>query len=346
MNKKQRMVWLLLPCLWGLLTPNLIASAQAESEAQTAQEQIIDSAVTAETPDAASPPQEPPSISADSDGAIDESSKAPAAQPDSGNEDGAMESETALSVDETATQRSEADETEQVPYTRPEPKIISTRLPASTAVVVTFCSPVRFDSKQKDPFPVTAVLSHPITDRSGNVIAPMRSLANLQIQPKRRMVEMQVSSLIVDGRLVPLQTTPLAIPVLSRAHPDSQNAFFDSNSVPTEGVALNVVNNLQGWISDQGLISNGVSDLLGVGLSVASGVTSAFHSPQGKKISELPSGVSLIFALDTPITISSVRIDPSASAPQSRTGPCQRGTNSEYDDYSDGGSSFDSAGSY
>ncbi|PZD75181.1 hypothetical protein C1752_00339 [Acaryochloris thomasi RCC1774] len=299
------------------------------------------------------PPQALDAIPADADdsASIDGNSEAPAdeAKSISGNEDHSMstEPETASPYNDAATTPAETDETELISNDRPrpEPKIISTRLPVSTAVVVTFCSPVRFDSKQKEPFPVTAVLSHPITDRAGTVVAPMRSLANLQIQPKRRMVKMQVSSLIVNGRLVPIQTSPLAIPVLSRAHPDSQNSFFDSSSVPTEGAALNVVNNLQGWVSDQGLISGGVSDLLGVGLSVASGITSAFHSPQGKKISELPSGVSLIFALDTPVMLSSVRVDSSYPVPQSGTDPCQA-LSGEDDDGFSGSSSFDSDESY
>ncbi|MEO0374298.1 MAG: hypothetical protein AAF329_06620 [Cyanobacteria bacterium P01_A01_bin.17] len=356
MNKKQRMAWLFLPCFWGLLTlsntalaqAESTASAQVESEVQAARARIMNSAAVSESPETVSPPQALDAIPADADdsASTDGNSEAQAAEaePISGNEGNSVstEPETASPYEDAATTPAETDEAELIFNDRPEPKIISTRLPVSTAVVVTFCSPVRFDSKQKEPFPVTAVLSHPITDRAGTVVAPMRSLVNLQIQPKRRMVKMQVSSLIVDGRLVPIQTTQLAIPVLSRAHPDSQNSFFDSSGVPTEGVALNVVNNLQGWVSDQGLISGGVSDLLGVGLSVASGVTSAFHSPQGKKVSELPSGVSLIFALDTPITLSGVRIDPSYSAPQSGTDPCQAFSDRDNDDFSGASSSFGS----
>jgi hypothetical protein len=357
MNMKQRMAWLFLPCFLGLLPLSNAASAQIEADVQNAQERTSNETSASDASDKAASLQDE-SVSENGDNSTptdeaeptsetgDNSTPTDEAEPTSENGDNSTPVDgtesTAPESAETATPR----EAVLTPNNRVEPETISTNLPVSTAVVVTFCSPVRFDSKQKQAFPATAVLSHPISDQSGTVVAPIRSLANLQIQPKRGMVEMQVSSLIVDGRLVPIQTGPLAIPVLSRTHPDAQNTFFDSSSVPTEGAALNVVNNLQSWISTQGLISDGVSDLLGVGLSVASGITSAFHSPQGKKVSELPPGVSLIFALDTPVRLPAVHVDPSYALEQAGTNPCQQGTDGSSDDYSGASSSFDSDESY
>lgn len=293
MNINTRTAWFVIPYLLGLLTFNGGALAQSTTETQNVPDQTTDqpSEAQSQAPSTTVEESNTPTAEESSSTAETESATDPAS---SETEDAALEPTQEEAEQPTASEN------------RPElnqPNKISTSLPASTAVVVKVCQPIRFDSKQKQPFPVAAVLAHPISDQSGNIIAPIRSLANLQIHPKRSMVEMQVNSVIVDGRLVPLQTTPVSIPVLSRAHPDSQNAFFDSG-VPTEGIALNVVNNLQGWISDQGLISNGVSDILGVGLSVASGITSATNSPRNDKISELPQRVSMIFALAAPVSMS------------------------------------------
>lgn len=205
-----------------------------------------------------------------------------------------------------------------VPSTQPSPqpslatpsftrgqRISKISIPKSSAVTVTFCSTVRFDSKQKSTFPAVVYLAQPLMDTNGNLLAPVNSLVNAQLKPTREGIQITIDALVVGGRFIPIQTAKLAVPMLAKTD-QQNNSYSYSYNDNNLGIAFNVANGLQEWLNDQEILSDGFSDVLGAGLTVASGVSRARNRPKVTKVMEVPEGITLVFPLLASVSLPSM----------------------------------------
>lgn len=174
-------------------------------------------------------------------------------------------------------------------------------LPASSAVTVMFCSNVKFDDEQDSPFPVTVFLARPILDTNGNVVAPVNSLVSATVTPTEKGVKIKADAVVIGGQYIPIETPTLSVPVLSEVQQDNNYYSSYSYQQQTPSVYFNVANNLQNWLSTQGVFGTGTSDMLGAGLAIASGVSYGLSArerePRQTEISEVAQGGMLIFPL-------------------------------------------------
>jgi hypothetical protein len=195
------------------------------------------------------------------------------------------------------------------PGLQPSPGVT---IPATSAVSVTFCSTVKFNVKQKSGFPVTVYLTRPIMDSNGNQLVPVNSLVSAQLKPTREGVQIKAENLVVSGRVVPIQTSVLLVPMLSNV---SQEDYYAQEQNP--GLPFQVANNLQDWLGDQGILSGGTSDLLGFGLAVASGVSTGLNKPKRTETMEVPQGSTFVLQLLSPVDVPPM-VDPATSSNSSQ----------------------------
>lgn len=210
----------------------------------------------------------------------------------------------------------------------PEPSVQLDReviVPEFSVIAVAFCSAIKFENERDDHFPVTLFLARPIMDANGEIVAPVNSLVSAQVEPTSRGVKIQVDALVVGGRLIPVKTAALSIPILStvKEDPYGDYAYGDGGSYyapqPGRGLALSVANGLQYWLPNQEFLPGTASSLLGAGLAIAAGVAAATDKPKREKLIEVPEGGTLIFPLLSPVTLPStvmrVALSPVAQTP-------------------------------
>lgn len=185
-------------------------------------------------------------------------------------------------------------------------------IPAASAVSVTFCSTIKFNVKQKSGFPVTVYLARPIMDSNGNQLIPVNSLVSAQLKPTGEGVQIKAENLVISGRVVPIQTSVLLVPVLSNVR---QEDYYAQEQNP--GLPFQVANSLQGWLGDQGILSDGTSDLLGFGLAVVSGVSTGLNKPKKTETMEVPEGTTFVLQLLSPVEIPPM-VDPVTSSNSSQ----------------------------
>lgn len=220
------------------------------------------------------------------------------------------------------------------------PRIV---IPEASAITVTFCSTVRFDSKHKSTFPAVAYLARPVMDSNGNVLAPVNSLVNAQLKPTKEGVKISADALVVGGRFIPIKTAQLSVPMLSKT--DQQSNYAYSYNDDNLGIAFNVANGLQEWLTDQEILSDSFSDVLGAGLTVAAGVSRARNRPKVTEVMEVPQGSTLVFPLLASVSLPSMPLQALASPAQPGavcTNSPAGGSSASYPNY---GSSYGS-GSY
>lgn len=213
-------------------------------------------------------------------------------------------------------------------------------IPEASVVAVTFCSAVKFETEREDRFPVTLFLARPIMDNDGGILAPINSLVNAQVEPTSEGVKIQVDAIVIGGRLIPVKTSALSIPILSTTKEGNEYDTYDDYSYgeydsayygrPGRGVALNVANGLQSWLGNQEMIGGTASGLLGAGLAIAAGVTAATDKkPEPAKLNEVPEGGMLIFPLLSPVALPPKVMQSVAAIPpeQAPTSLCSREVN-------------------
>ncbi len=225
-------------------------------------------------------------------------------------------------------------------------------IPESSAIAVTFCSAVKFENEREDGFPVTLFLARPVMDSDGGILAPVNSLVNAQVEPSSKGVKIQVNAIVIGGRMIPVKTSTLSIPILSttkegdgyeNGYDDYASGGYDGGGAyygrPGRGVALNVASGLQSWLGNQEIIGGTASGLLGAGLAIAAGVTAATDKrPERSKLIEVPEGGMLLFPLLSPVALPSKVMQSVAALPpeETPTSLCSRevnvAENSSYED--------------
>lgn len=217
-------------------------------------------------------------------------------------------------------------------------------IPEASAITVTFCSTVRFDSKQKSGFPAVVYLARPIMDSNGNVLAPVNSMVNVQLKPKGKEIKITADALVVGGRFIPIKSSQLSVPILSKT--DQQTNYY-SYGQDNQGVIYNVANGLQDWLNDQGVLSDGFSDVLGVGLTIASGFSRGRNRPKITEVMEVSEGSTLIFPLLATVALPSLPVQalsrPTSQAPAVCSGSGAGYRNSSYGSSGYGTSNYGSS---
>jgi len=183
----------------------------------------------------------------------------------------------------------------------------ATRIPRGSAITVQSCSNVKFNYEQGSSFPITLALARPITDRQGNVVAPVNSLVRARVEPKEDETQLKPKALVVGGRYIPLKTEAVSVPALT----DDRNRFR-TRTVRTgrgqRGVGFRVANSIDNWLLNRAGPSvfpgeaNNTDDFLGLGLAVATGVFQGLNEPnppdpEEQKVMKVREGIQLIFPL-------------------------------------------------
>jgi hypothetical protein len=187
-------------------------------------------------------------------------------------------------------------------------------IPASAAIVVTFCSGFEFDTKQEASFPATVFLARPIIDSDGNIAAPVNSLVRAQLKPVDEGAEIKAEALVVGGRVVPIETTALSVPLVAKVRQESTSYYgYGQNN---QGIVLGLANSLQKWLGNQGLFDQDTNNILDFGLSIASGISTGINNrkPKVTKTMEFPGKFLFILTLSSPIVLPPmpIQITPSA----------------------------------
>lgn len=219
-----------------------------------------------------------------------------------------------------------------IPETIPENPYIqqvrqSAIIPASSAIAVTFCAGFEVNSKHKSGFPATLFLARPLLDSNGNMIAPVNSLVTAQLKPTGEGVEITAEALVIGGLVVPIKTSTLSIPMISSVRQES-NAYYSSGQ-NNQGLVLGLANGVQRWLGSQGILSDGVSDVLDLGLSVVGGASTGLNNrkPKVTTTMKITEKVLYILTMTSPVAISPVTTQIAQAAGGEAAGPvCSEST--------------------
>ena len=102
-------------------------------------------------------------------------------------------------------------------------------IPLSTGVVVTFLAPVTIDVNEA-AYPMTLPLTSPIHDSLGNVVAPENSPVSVMIQPGDDGAKIVAQSILVNGRIMPVQAESPLIPGTTITHMRANDRAADDGA--------------------------------------------------------------------------------------------------------------------
>ncbi|MEM6450654.1 MAG: hypothetical protein AAF703_10110 [Cyanobacteria bacterium P01_D01_bin.105] len=102
-------------------------------------------------------------------------------------------------------------------------------IPASTGVVVTFLAPIAIDVNEA-AYPMTLPLTSPIHDSLGNVVAPENSPVSVMIQPGDDGARVVAQSVLINGRITPIQAASPLIPGTTITHMRANDRAADDGA--------------------------------------------------------------------------------------------------------------------
>ncbi|PSO85989.1 MAG: hypothetical protein BRC45_03315 [Cyanobacteria bacterium QS_5_48_63] len=197
-------------------------------------------------------------------------------------------------------------------------------IPRSSAVTVTFCSNLQFDPQQTGSFPVTLFLARPILDSNGKVIAPVNTLVRAKLKPidkkedeeedENQGFKIKPEALVIGGRFIPIETSSVSIPTLASVRQQNNYTYSSYGGQGWEGPLVQVADELVGTgglLESQRVLDRSTSDLLSLGLAIASGVSAGLSQPEppdpeDNKIMEVSEGIQLIFPLKSSVALPAV----------------------------------------
>jgi hypothetical protein len=223
-----------------------------------------------------------------------------------------------------------------------------TTIPKSSAVTVTFCSKVKFDPEKKESYPITLFLARPIMDSNGNIIAPVNSLVRGRLEAKEseedddddednESTQIKVEALVIGGRFIPVETSPLSIPALADVQRESSYTSSSYSNRSWDGPVIQVADGLldSGLLENQGIVNDSIGNFLRLGLTVARGVTAGINEPkppEETRVMEVPQGIQLIFPLRQAVTLPTMAAqkNPYFSSQTSAGSACSENSGSGY----------------
>lgn len=90
-------------------------------------------------------------------------------------------------------------------------------IPADTGIIVSFLAPVAIDADE-GAYPMTLPLGQAITDAQGNVLVPENSPVSVVLQPEDGGARVVAQSIVINGKIVPIQATSPIIPGTTITH--------------------------------------------------------------------------------------------------------------------------------
>lgn len=102
-------------------------------------------------------------------------------------------------------------------------------IPAATGVVVTFLAPVTVDVNEA-AYPMTLPLTSPIYDSLGNVVAAENSPVSVMIQPGDDGARIVAQSILINGRIMPIQAESPLIPGTTVTHMRANDRAADEGA--------------------------------------------------------------------------------------------------------------------
>ena len=169
-------------------------------------------------------------------------------------------------------------------------------IPQSSAITITFSSPVTFDAGQKQSLPITAFLAQPLLDSNGNIVAPANSPVSVQLKPTQGGVQIQAESLVIGGRVIPIQASSLFIP---------GHTVTAANNGTTQPVLGNIGGSIGNILNSA---THSTTDLAPMGTNVGSVLDAVLGSGSSKsvRVVEIPQGSIYILTLQAPVTVPSI----------------------------------------
>ncbi len=168
-------------------------------------------------------------------------------------------------------------------------------IPQTTGIVILFPSNVMVDAGRNEPYPLTVPLAQAITDTQGNVIAPQNTPVSVLLQPQDGGVKIVTQSLLIGGRIVPVEAVSPLIPGTTITHRRANDVARDNGSVWGRMMG-----------SGFGFMSNGNPDQFDRGAMLGNliGMVSGMRSPENTRVVQIPQGSVYVLSLQTAIVLS------------------------------------------
>ncbi|MBD2774777.1 hypothetical protein [Iningainema tapete] len=174
-------------------------------------------------------------------------------------------------------------------------------IPKSSAITISFPTPVTFNAGQKKSLPTAALLAHPILDSNGNVVAPPSSPVSIELQPFDGGAKIVAQSVVIGGRVIPITASSPLIPgktvtIASGAQLAQENQYFYRNLV---GSVFGVFGSANRASND--IITNltNFGNTVGTGIGILTGLS----SPKTTRQVEITSGSMYVLTLQAPVTL-------------------------------------------
>jgi hypothetical protein len=186
---------------------------------------------------------------------------------------------------------------QQAPTLQPQPQATSSEIsiPQDTAIIVSFPAPVTVDVGQKKDFPLTLPLASAIKDAQGNIVAPENTPVSIVLKPKEGGAKIVAQSLVINGRIVPIQASSQVIPGTTITHKRANDKAVENGAI-------------WGRIggSTLGFLGNGDPEQFdrGAMLGSAVGLISGLRSAENTRIVQIPQSSVYVLSLEAPISLS------------------------------------------
>ena len=188
-------------------------------------------------------------------------------------------------------------------------------IPQFSAITISFPSAVTFDAGKKNSLPMAVLLSQPLLDSNGNIIAPANIPVSIQIQPTKGGAQIRADALVIQGRIIPIQALSPLLPsqTITSVSSSQKAQLHQAIYGGLGGSVFGIFGSATG--ADRDEISNftNMGNFVGAGLGVISGLI----SPKKSKQVQIPQSTMYILTLQASVTIPSkvAQSPPPASPP-------------------------------
>ena len=187
-----------------------------------------------------------------------------------------------------------------------EARIQETVVPQSAPLVLTFLKEVSLDAGQKQEYPTTLILGHPLKDSNGNVIAPKNSPVSVKLKTTGKEVQIIPESIVTENQVIPIKASSL---VLSGSKITVTSGAEKAKQITP--ICTRIGAGLSGSISGGDIEASQLGALLGNGACSLIAVT----SPEKTYVVKIPQGSIYVFSLEAPVTLPSVLKDTQLTKP-------------------------------
>jgi hypothetical protein len=178
-------------------------------------------------------------------------------------------------------------------------------IPRSSAIIVSFPAELILDPNRKHNVPITLPLLQPIVDKDGQIVAPAKSLVNAQIKAMKGGDLIEVTSVVVGGRVIPINALGTLVPAQNKPE-DVANPIVGSpgrlnNVLTTLQQASTFTNQLSVNFDNRPRRLNGF-DVADLAIALGAGLTAPVPKIPPAFVN-ITQGTVYILTLASPVTI-------------------------------------------